>query len=217
MVQPALSLKILILDDHLLFAEGLKAQLSNLAGAVDISIYADAAKYLRKVDIASSFDLIIVDLFMPDIHGIELISALRNRGAQTPILVISSATDINIIDDAFTMGANGFVSKSTSPETMLYAARQLLAGENYLDPSIPQTSKVLNKSINKDPKLISPRTSEVLQLLAKGQANKVIGDILNISEATVKWHVTKLFEIMKVNNRTACVAKAAKCGLIIYD
>jgi DNA-binding NarL/FixJ family response regulator len=217
MIQSALPLKILILDDHLLFAEGLKAQLSNLAKSIDISIYADAAKYLRKVGIASSFDLIIVDLFMPDIHGIELISALRSRGTDTPILVISAATDINIIDDAFNKGANGFISKSTSPDTMLDAARQLLAGENYLDPNIPKTSKLLSKNISNDLKLISPRTSEVLQLLAKGQANKVIGDILNISEATVKWHVTQLFEILKVKNRTSCVAKAAKFGLIIYD
>ncbi len=100
---------------------------------------------------------------------------------------------------------------------MLDAARQLLTGQNYLDPSIPKLNKVLNKRINNDRKLISPRTSEVLQLLAKGQANKVIGDILNISEATVKWHVTQLFEILEVKNRTACVAKAAKCGLILYD
>ena len=208
--------KILLIDDHLLFAEGLKAQLVKLTSADNIAILSDGRQFVRQLAFTESHDLYIFDLSMPTIDGFDLIKKLIAHNPQAKILIISAASDHQLADQAVELGAKGFVSKAASPDTMLEGVRAILGGGEFFDPGLHKLSK--HSATNSDDGLtIPPRTKEVLKHMAKGHANKSIADLLSITEATVKWHVSRLFELFDVNNRTACVAKAARLGLVEID
>lgn len=208
--------KILLVDDHLLFAEGLKAQLSALTARENISILNNGSQLVRQLAFNDGHDLFIFDLSMPDIDGFDLVRKLIQHNPNANVLIISAASDYKLALEALDIGAKGFVSKAANPETMLDGVRAVLKGGQYLDPSLrtlgqEQTSRAAPGQS------IPPRTKEVLKHMANGHSNKSIADLLSITEATVKWHVSRLFEFFEVNNRTACVAKAARLGLVDID
>jgi DNA-binding NarL/FixJ family response regulator len=118
------------------------------------------------------------------------------------------------VDRAILAGAKGFVSKSSKPTILLNAACELLKGKQFLDPNLLCTSTIPEFSTTDMREVIPPRTKQVLEFMAKGHSNKSIANYLSITEATVKWHVSRLFDILKVNNRTTCVTKAISYGLI---
>jgi len=207
-------MNILILDDHLLFAEGIKAYFKKRIPTINIEINTEASTCVRQLERKNDFDLILLDLTMPDISGFELIKALRSKQINTPILVISACSDLNDIERALALGANGFLSKSTQSETLIDAVREVASGGQYLNAGRTTKSTTNSLPMPKDAKGIPPRTAEVLQLIAKGHSNKIIGNLLSISEPTVKWHVSRLFEHLNVKNRTSCVAQATRYGLI---
>ena len=115
---------------------------------------------------------------------------------------------------ALEKGARGYLSKAAASSLMLDAVKEVISGQIYLDPAIPRIPGNEGPSPESNANVIPPRTLEVLKLIAKGHSNKRVADLLSISESTVKWHVTKLFSAMEVSNRTACVQKAARIGLI---
>ena len=208
------TLKILVIDDHLLFAEGIKSQLEKMPGKVEVVIATEGSKCMALASREPRFDVIILDLYMPDIDGFELMAALASNGVTTPVLMITAETDVNIAMRALENGARGYVSKEAASSCMRDAIAAVRRGEVYLDPAIPRIPGHDGASPQSSPTIIPPRTLEVLQLIAKGHSNKRVASLLNISEATVKWHVSRLFEVMDVKNRTACVAKASRIGLI---
>lgn len=218
--------KILLIDDHLLFAEGLKAQLTSLTAAENISILNDGSQFVRQLAFNETFSLYIFDLSMPNIDGFDLIRKLVAHNPDARILIVSAASDHKLALEALALGALGFVSKSASPETMREGVKAVLTGEQYLDPSLNALGQVLSPfslsgssstSTSSKDSSIPPRTLEVLKHMANGHTNKSIADLLTVTEPTVKWHVSRLFELFEVNNRTACVAKAARLGLVDID
>lgn len=205
-------LHILIIDDHLLFAEGLKIQLNDVAKEVVVEVITSAAKAIHRLERENDFDLIVVDINMPDMSGFEVLSILQAKGITTHVLVVSSNNDRLSVEAAFAAGALGFLSKSSSPQEMCEAVITVAGGGKYIDSSIPRIQK-LDDSVSVSHS-IPPRTMEVLDLMSRGHSNKVIASLLDISEATVKWHISRLFEVLVVKNRTACVNKALSAGLI---
>jgi len=204
--------RILIIDDHLLFAEGLRAQMRSMSPSAQVIIQTDGSKAIRQLERDQGFDLVILDINMPGIDGYKTLSILKNKKILSPVLMISANVDSASAKKAISAGARGYLMKSASPKTMIEAITELLNGRSYLDPSLPRLAN--HTPSEKKESSISPRTLEVLNLVAAGYSNKTISSMLDIAEPTVKWHVSRLFEIFDSNNRTNCVAKAARAGIV---
>lgn len=213
---PTAQHRILLIDDHLLFAEGLKAQLVTITSGDCISILNDGSQFIRQLAHTEDYDLYIFDMSMPNVDGIVLVRKLIEHNPQARILIISATNDRRLADEILALGAKGFVTKAASPKIMLDGVRALLGGRQYLDPCLNTLAEYQTPDLPAGPG-IPPRTREVLKHMANGHTNKSIADLLSITEATVKWHISRLFELLEVNNRTACVAKAARLGLVDID
>lgn len=215
------SLEILLIDDHELFAEGLAKVLSSRDSELVMTISASGAAALDNVIKAAQptgqkvhYDVVLVDLDLPDMSGADFIKSLRSRHIQIPTIVISGTTDLREIQRAFDVGACGFVPKSSGSEVVIAAIRSVLAGDSYLPDEywsrINTISELPKETGGADNSLfiVSPRQQEVLALLERGYSNARIASILNISVATVKTHLIALFRALNVNNRTECVRTA---------
>lgn len=214
-------LKILIVDDHRLFADGLAMLFSNLDGSPEIVTVSNPRLIINQLKPSSDYDLIVVDLYMPTLNGFAFLKSLVSRNIKIPTIVISSTDDMGEIEMVFECGASGFIPKDAPTHEMLDGVRQVLRGKRYLpdhllaNAALPEIhSKVESGSQPSPEKLVSHRQLEVLNLLHLGHSNSEIAMILGISESTAKGHVSALFQILKVKNRTACVRKAIECKLI---
>jgi len=199
-------MKILIIDNQILFAEGLK----NLIESYDQS---NQVEFVDNVDNGFTFikdngkpDLILLDINIDGVRGFRLFDYLNTMDSKIPVLIISANDSPTIATMAIEKGALGFISKSSQTEVMLEAIHKLLSGESYLSKPLCE-----NKEIHGQ---VTTRQQEVLYLLSQGLLNKQIASELNISANTVKAHLHDLFKHLKVSNRTAAVKSAQRYGLI---
>lgn len=206
--------RILIIDDHLLFAEGIKAILSSLTDAANIHLITDPAHFVRQLDHQQQYDLVVVDLQMPGVDGMSIIDKAVAHNPDIRILIVSATQDIGVLQKAISKGARGFVSKISPAPVILDAVKQVIKGGHFHDPHFPNIAHAALNELSGNVFNIPPRTLEVLQQVAKGHSNKLIAELLSITEATVKWHVSQLFELLSVKSRTSCIARAAQLGLI---
>lgn len=212
-------MKILIIDDHKLFADGLKMLISDMPDADDYSIDQaySAEQAIGIINKGNEYDLILTDLDMPETGGHDLVQTLRNRDIGSYIVVISASNSQSDIRKAHSLGAKGYISKSESSEDMQEKLKILMEGKisfpvGFLEMLNSEPKEDSGKS--SDTPKFGRRPIEVLNLLEQGKSNKQIAAILNISETTVKFHVRNLFSILEVNNRTWCVREAVKRGVI---
>lgn len=203
-------MKILLCDDHTLFREGLSHILVELDAntTIDLIQAESIAKALDKIKLYSDIDLILLDLNMPGVNGFEGLTLIIESNPVLPVVIISASEDIQDIRQALTNGAMGYICKSASSENMLNALRLVLSGEIYIPPAA--LSQTAHSIFNQ----LTPRQFDVLHLMDKGCANKLIASELNISEATVKMHVSAIFRELDVTNRTHAVIKAQSLGLL---
>jgi len=208
-------LNILVIDDHHLFSEGIKLVLSQLDTEVYVTTCNTCSDALKLIDHNSNFDIIILDLFMPDMNGFTALKILINKIPRCPIVVVSSSNNITDIRRAINLGAKGYVPKTSSPTVMKNALKLVYSGSVYIPPESlfceseldgnQKYSSIICSDAIKDSydRLgLTMRQTEVLKLLAEGKANKSIADILHCSVATVKAHVTIIFRALGVKNRT---------------
>ncbi len=196
-------MKILLVDDHSLFRAGLKLLLQRLGDAAEIFEAKGIPEALTLAAQCPDFDLILLDLHMPDGHGLDGLGTLRRAFPATAVVLLSAVSSPDLVDEARAKGAQGFISKAIDPEEMLAAVRRVLAGE-LLFPETKRRSVALD---------ISPRQREVLALLCKGHPNKEIGRCLGLSENTVRSHVAVIFRELGVNTRTEAAMVARRHGL----
>lgn len=190
-------MKILLTDDHQLFADGLGLVLDSLEGDVECLNAANGHEALEVVSHHPDIDVALIDLSMPDMNGIELMRAIRARGHSTPMVLLSSTDDIYSIRAALNAGAVGFIPKSFGREELQTALREILSGNVYLPASTRRALHQLNEAGTADGSQgLTERQLSVLGLLARGHANKKIAQILFISENTVKFHVRALLKAM---------------------
>ena len=218
-------MRILLVDDHRLVADAVAILLKDLAENVEVIICHSSQHALSVVDESESFDLILSDIYMPGIDGLGFLVGLRQRKINVPIVVISGTENSQVAQSALDQGAAGFINKSLPGKEMLVALRKIIRGETVNSPGV--ASRRHKMSVNPGEQLqhetpateqqLAPRQLEVLHLISQGNSNKQIALLLEISEATVKYHTTQIFRALGVHNRTSCVREARQRKLIEPD
>jgi len=191
--------KILLVDDHALFREGVKPLLARLHPSARVMEAANGAEVLHAARAQQDFDLVLLDLAMPGVDGFAGLAAFRAHAPSTPVVVLSASEDAADVRAALDGGASGFIPKSSTSEVILGALRLVLAGGVYVPPTLLGGHNAVAAKADID--ALTPRQRDVLALLAQGLSNKKIGDTLGLSEATVKQHVSAILKTLNVANR----------------
>ncbi len=204
-------MRILLVDDHRLFLDGMSFLLKELVPHVQI--YA-ATTVAQAVEIKEPIDLILLDLHLPDSSGFEGIERLKLTHEGTPVVVVSSEESPSHIEDCITHGAMAFVPKSSSSSELFSALQRILGGESYLPMhSLENSHGFTSKTLVKEKIHLSDRQKEVLMKLVQGKSNKIIARELGISDTTVKTHVIAVLAALDVANRTQAVYRAVSLGI----
>jgi len=214
--------KILIIDDHRLFVDGLKLVLSQQDASLCIRTEHNARVLLDDIAALDQYDLIIIDINMPNLNGFDFLHALNQQNSKINVLVMSASEKISDVENALRLGANGFAPKHLPSMELLAAINTAIAGKPYLPHNLSELvdwstcntgDNVPIKSTARASEL-RPRQIEVLKLIQEGHINTQIGAILGISESAVKSHISIIFKALKTPNRTAAVRVATELGLI---
>ncbi len=200
-------MNILIVDDHILFAEGLKYLIESLDHKSNIHYAGNAGTAMQHILKNGAPDLILLDINLPDMNGYKLLEKLHQLNIWSPVLMISANEAPSSTGIALSNGAAGFISKSSNSTVLLQAIKTVIGGDVYM-PSSPYVQS-RNAKIT-----VTNRQQEILYLLSQGMLNKQIAYELSISANTVKAHLSEIFRILKVNNRTAAVNNAYEKGLL---
>jgi len=207
---------VLVVDDHRLFTAGLSAIIQLLPMPVTVLERDNARTALRELEAGLSIDLLLVDVDMPSLNGLDLLIALQQRRCLPKSIVISATSNPRLVERVFAAGARGFVPKSLPPGNMIAAIQSVLTGGSYLPPDLKRAPRAAAESPSGDSVAcqLSDRQLQVLGLIGRGRSNKEIADVLEISLSTVKFHVTTLFRLLNVRTRTECVHVARQRGLM---
>ena len=207
---------ILIADDHTVVRDGLTSMLERQR---DFTVVGEARNGLETVEKARELqpDVILMDLHMPEMDGIEAMVRIRAENPDVKFLVLTTYDTDEDIFRAIQAGAKGYLLKDASREELFQAVRAVHRGESLIEPGV--AAKVLDRFAQlsrqrSDTEVLSEREMEVLRLMAKGAANKEIAASLSISESTVKTHVANIFQKLDVNDRTEAVTTAMQRGII---
>lgn len=207
-------IRLLIVDDHLVVREGLKGMLS---GQSDFAIVGEADDGAQAVSLATRLqpDVVLMDLRMPGVDGVDAIRQIKAQQPQTHVLVLTTyGSDADIVR-AIEAGATGYLLKDTPRRELFRAVRAAAQGESVLAPTV--ASRLMTRMRSPAEESLTAREIEVLQWVSQGASNKEIGKVLHISEATVKTHLTHIFSKLGVADRTAAVTVALERGILSLD
>jgi DNA-binding NarL/FixJ family response regulator len=208
---------ILLVDDHALFRSGLKFLLQQLDTGLVLDEAGNCPQALERAA-ARRYDLVLLDLNMPGVSHLDALAALREAVPDAPVVVLSGEADPNVVKAAIERGAMGFIPKSATPELLIEALRLVLAHGVYLPLEVLASAPVAPPAPapgedGAAPAGLTPRQLEVLRYVIQGKPNKVIARELNLSEGTVKTHMSSVLRAFGARNRTEAVFAAAKQGL----
>lgn len=214
-------INIAIIDDHKMVREGLK-QLLEFEG--DINVIAQAGNGQDGYEIIKEHkpDVVLLDINMPGMNGLELLKKVRSENDDTKILILTIHNEVEYLSKAVEIGVNGYVLKDSESSVLKKAIMDVYNGEIYIQPSIAPLLVEMNNNKNdsiEDPSnVLSSREFEVLKLVSEGLFNKEIAYKLSISEKTVKNHVSNIFKKIGVSDRTQAAVYAIKNNLVdIYE
>ncbi|MGE0354627.1 MAG: response regulator [Gemmatimonadales bacterium] len=207
-------IRIVIADDHPIFRAGLQGLLSDQADFQVVAEAANGKEAIRAVREAMP-DVLLVDLQMPELDGLGAIRQIRELAPDTRILVLTTYDSDGDILRAVEAGATGYLLKDTPREELFRAIRATARGDSVLSPAV--ASKLVGRARGPVERSLSARELEVLQLVAQGISNKIIGKDLRISEATVKTHLIHIFAKLGVDDRTRAVTVAMERGILRLD
>lgn len=212
-------MRVLLIDDHTLFRAGLQGLLERLG----IDVVASAGSGQEGIKQVKEFepDVVLLDMRMPDIGGIDVLKRLREDGAKMPIAILTTVDDENDLIDALQCGAQGFLLKGMQPDELVTALQDINEGKTVVAPDLtPILAKVVqghapDRNPEPDPfSELTPRETEILGLLAEGQSNKVIARNLDISDGTVKLHVKAILRKLNIHSRVEAAVMAVQYGLM---
>lgn len=199
--------RVLIADDHPLYCDALRAVVPQACPGADISEANSQEQVLAAVADDGAFNLILLDLNLPGAVGLSCLSALRRAAPTTPIVVISAVADPRIMQDVIMGGASAFIPKSAPGQVLINALRVILAGGTYMPTGIMAALRSGDGGARSE---LTLRQRRVLELLSTGLSNKRIARALDISEITVKAHVTAIFRKLGVTNRVQAGLEARR-------
>jgi two-component system, NarL family, response regulator DegU len=225
--------KIAIIDDHQLFREGVKRILDFEPNFEVVAEGDDGSEALSLVETYHP-DVIIMDINMPKINGVEATRELIDHYPDSKVLILSIHDDENYVSHALKTGATGYLLKEMDADALIEAVKVVADGGSYLHPKVTHNlvkeyrrlavndgnhvaGQFQQSEVRRPLHLLTRRECEVLQMLADGKSNRGIGEALFISEKTVKNHVSNILQKMNVNDRTQAVVEAIKNGWVFVN
>ncbi len=213
---------IMLADDHPFIRQALKILLEN---EPDMKIVAEASNGLEAVELASSMqpDVIIMDIGMPVMNGLEATRQIKEKCPNVAILVLTVFTDNQHVVGILNAGAAGYLTKEVFGDDVIRGIRAIIAGEAVLTPSILQQIiksmplQSIKPELSPSPQNLTSRDLVILKLIARGMCNKDIAAELNINVRTVKANLTAIFNKLGVSSRTEAVVTGLKTGLLTIN
>jgi DNA-binding NarL/FixJ family response regulator len=201
-------IRVLVIDEHALFREGLRLILEQEPDICVVGEAADGAEALAQLE-AQAPDVVLLDLLMPEASGLETLGRLREKSPTTSVLVVTSAPEPTFMAAALAGGARGYLMKSVPPATLIKAIRAVRGGEIWAERrALTTVLDGLLKRVHgarrlplEGQELLTAREDEILQWVVQGMRNREIGERLQISEKTVKTHLGSIFRKLNVNRR----------------
>lgn len=213
-------LRILIADDHALVRGGLSLLIRTLHPETVIQECSNFEKVTRALESAEPIDLLLIDLLMPGMQSVESIHSICRKSPDLPVIVVSVKEEMHLIRQALRAGASGYIPKSSPPDVTLNAIRLVLSGGIYIPPDAlelrnfaahdgtggdqprpaPQESATSSSPL-------TPRQSNVLELIAEGKSNQEVGTELGLTAGTVKMHLSRIYKVLNAKSRTDALAK----------
>lgn len=209
-------INVMIADDHAMIREGIKNLLEFDGDIKVIEQASDGEECLEKLDSANP-DVLLLDVNMPKKNGLQVLEKVRESKRKTKVLILTVHNEVEYLVKAIEVGVNGYILKDSPSAELKCAIEKVNSGEEYIQPSlIPSLNSTLaNKDIDKEKiKSLTKRELEVLIKVASGNFNKDIADSLDISERTVKNHISNIFKKIDVADRTQAAVFAIKNNLI---
>lgn len=210
-------MRILLVDDHPLFREGLRLMLASLDAGAQILQAGSAEEALQMAPTTAPVDLILLDFKLPGMSGLEALDPIRTAYSDARLVILSGETAPAGVNASIEAGAMGYIPKTSSPEVLMSALRLVMSNGVYLPAEIMLAAQVSEQRDERQPRpSLTDRQHAVLKLLVEGAPNKRIAQLLNIGEATVKTHIAGVFRALGVRNRTEAVYASARLGLQFY-
>ena len=208
-------IRVLIADDHAIVREGLKQLFALDNGIVVAGEAVDGSQVLETLR-QGGFDLVLLDMTMPGVSGVNLISRIRAQDGAPPILVLSMHNELQIARRALTAGASGYLTKDSRPEILMAAIRKVATGGRFIDPGLAEQMVFeAGDSGSRPPhELLSDREFHILRLLVRGMSVNDVAEELVISNKTVSTHKARLMLKMNFHNNAELVRYAVAHGLI---
>ncbi|AET60938.1 chemotaxis protein CheY [Paenibacillus terrae HPL-003] len=211
--------KILIVDDHWVVREGLKLVLETNDSYEVVGEAEEGATALTLIEELQP-DVILMDLYMPQMSGLETMKALKERQNETPVIILTTYNEDDLMIQGLSLGAKGYLLKDTSRENLFRTIESALRGETLLQPEITarvfaKTSKREVKSEqHEDTSILTEKERIILQSVARGLRSKEIAFDIGISERTVKAHLTNIYNKLGVDSRSEAVAVSLERGIL---
>lgn len=203
--------RFVIADDHPLFRGALRGGLDENSTIMEFGDFDGVKAFIAE---GNDIDLVLLDLSMPGVSGLSGLVALRGIDPSLPIVIVSAHDDPTTIRRALELGASGFISKSASMDDIRAAVRRVLEGEIVepvdIDLGVEGDAEIRDLIVRL--KTLTPQQTRVLSMLAEGLLNKQIAYELNVSEATVKAHVSAILQKLGVDSRTQAVIRLSRIG-----
>ncbi len=214
-------IRILIVDDHTLFRNGIKLVLQRQAGFEVVGEAGDGLEGVKRA-VQLKPDVVLLDLHMPGTGGLEALRLIREDVPQTQVVMLTVSEDAEDLLETLRAGARGYLLKNIDTEFLLESIRRAAHGESVMSPQIahkladslraPPKENVVMADTN--PGKLSPREREIIVMLARGASNKEIARVLNLSESTIKIHVQGILRKLNIAKRVQAAVYAVEHGLI---
>ncbi len=212
-------IKVLLVDDQALIREGLKSLLALNEEIIVVGEACDGKDALSKLD-ETLADVMLLDIRMPEMSGIELLKHLNEVGLSIPTIILTTFDDHELVLEGMRFGAKGYLLKDISLESLVNAIQTVNRGETLVQPAL--TERLLKGLSDQSTKFesldlpdpLTPKETEILRLMAGGYSNKEISKALSKSEGTVKNHVSNILSKLGVRDRTRAVLKSIELGIL---
>ncbi len=211
-----MSIKVMLTDDHALMREGIKHLLEFDGSIKVIEEASDGIECLQKLEKIHP-DILLLDINMPEMNGIEVLEELKRREDPLKVLILTVHSEVEYLVKAVDIGANGYILKDSGSSELKQAINVIMSGESYIQPSLlpALNSRLINRDVDQDKlQTLTKREIEILTQVAGGMFNKEIAVNLNISERTVKNHISNIFRKIDVSDRTQAAVFAIRNNIV---